>query len=221
MDYARLVPLVELSSSAMTKHFCRTRRVSDEQTEEQIESATDPKLEEVLSPSWARSTKDQLLRTAAEFDNYRKRQKRELDELKAYASEKVLLQMIPVLDNLDRAVGAVSEDKKNPLVQGVKMVADQFRQVLEAQGVKRFESLGKAFDPARHEGDSSSAETPDAAPGTVLEEFQSELFARRPGDSPGNGRCCARAGGRRAELTPIFAKPLAPGKMGSWVASSA
>lgn len=115
--------------------------------------------------------KDQLLRTAAEFDNYRKRQKRELDELKQYAGEKVLLTLIPVLDNLDRAVSA-APDKKDPVVNGVKMVADQFRQSLESHGVKKFESVGKPFDPSRHEA-IQEREAADMAAGTVVEEFQS------------------------------------------------
>ena len=115
--------------------------------------------------------KDQLLRTAAEFDNYRKRQKREFDELKAYAGEKVLLTLIPVLDNLDRALSS-APDKNDPVINGVKMVADQFRQALESHGVKKFEAVGKPFDPSRHEA-IQERESADVTPGSVVEEFQS------------------------------------------------
>jgi molecular chaperone GrpE len=153
--------------------------VSDEQIEDaesetaQSEQPADDaatKLAEAQAE--AQRNKDQLLRTAAEFDNYRKRQKREFDELKAFAAEKVLLQMIPVLDNLDRALAAVPDEKNDPLAKGVRMVAEQFRSVLEGQGVKRFETVGKPFDPSRHEA-IQQKETDDAAPGIVLEEFQS------------------------------------------------
>jgi len=116
--------------------------------------------------------KDALLRTAADFDNFRKRQRREMDELKKFAGEKVLLDLVPVLDNLTRALQASAQAKDpSTLLQGVKMVADQFRSALESHGLKGFESVGQAFDPQKHEA-ISEREDPSAAPGTVVEEFQ-------------------------------------------------
>ena len=147
--------------------------MSDEGEEVTMDAVEETVPAEEINPLEAEVVrlKDQLLRTAAEFDNYRKRQKREFDELKAYAGEKVLLTLIPVLDNLDRALSA-APDKKDPVINGVKMVADQFRQSLESHGVKKFEAVGKPFDPARHEA-IQEREAADVAPGSVVEEFQS------------------------------------------------
>jgi len=147
--------------------------VSDEGDEVTLEVQDNAPAADDVNPLEAELSrvKDQLLRTAAEFDNYRKRQKREFDELKAYAGEKVLVTLIPILDNLDRALSA-APDKKDPVVDGVKMVAGQFRRALEDHGVKKFEAVGKPFDPARHEA-IQERETNDMAPGSVVEEFQS------------------------------------------------
>jgi molecular chaperone GrpE len=119
------------------------------------------------------SLNDQLLRTAAEFDNFKKRARREMDETRVYAAEKLLLQLIPVLDNFERALAAtqILPEGSQAFVSGVKMVADQFRASLEQQGVKRYVSLGQPFDPSRHEA-VSEKESEDAKPGTVLEEYQ-------------------------------------------------
>lgn len=118
--------------------------------------------------------KDQLLRTAAEFENYKKRTRREMEETRAYAAEKLLLQMIPVLDNFDRALSVVQNvpEGAQSFVNGVKMVADQFRNSLEQQGAKRYVSVGQPFDPSRHEA-VSERETSEQRPGTVVEEYQS------------------------------------------------
>jgi molecular chaperone GrpE len=116
--------------------------------------------------------KDALLRTAADFDNYRKRQRREMDEMKKFATEKVLLDLLPALDNLQRALAASAQAKDpSSLLQGVKMVADQFRSALEGHGLKGFESVGQSFDPTKHEA-ISEREDGEAKAGTVVEEFQ-------------------------------------------------
>lgn len=117
-------------------------------------------------------TKDALLRTAADFDNFRKRQRREMDDLKKYAAEKVLLELLPALDNLQRAVAAAGQaGESDSLIKGVKMVADQFKAALENQGLKGFDSVGQKFDPMRHEA-ISEREQEGATPGNVVEEFQ-------------------------------------------------
>jgi molecular chaperone GrpE len=117
--------------------------------------------------------KDALLRTAADFDNFRKRQRREMDDMKKFAAEKVLLELLPALDNLQRALAAAGQPnaESQSLVQGVKMVAEQFRTALENQGLKGYDSVGQKFDPQRHEA-ISEREQAGVAPGTVVEEFQ-------------------------------------------------
>lgn len=115
--------------------------------------------------------KDALLRTAADFDNFRKRQRREMEDNKKFATEKVLLELLPALDNLQRALAAAGQGESQGLVQGVKMVADQFKTALENHGLKGYESVGQKFDPQRHEA-ISEREEPGKAAGTIVEEFQ-------------------------------------------------
>ncbi len=116
------------------------------------------------------SLRDQLLRLAADFDNFRKRTRREQEDIRRYGIETLLTDILPVLDNFDRAL-AHTAGEQNPLVQGVRMVAKQFHDVLGRYGVQSFTSVGDRFDPERHE---AVGQMPggDVEPGTVLEEAQ-------------------------------------------------
>jgi len=122
-------------------------------------------------------TKDLLLRQAADFENYKKRQQRELEDFRKYAIEKTIKELIPVIDNFDRALvaAAAPDTSLKTILDGVKMVADQFRLVLENQGIKGVSSLGQLFDPAKHEA-ISERETDEVKPGTVVEEYQKAYF---------------------------------------------
>jgi molecular chaperone GrpE len=115
---------------------------------------------------------ERLLRTAADFDNFRKRSRKELDDARAKAREDVLREMLPVVDNLERALAA-SETAAGAagIVDGVKLVLRQFASALDRFEVKGFTSVGEAFDPARHEAIAQVA-TADAQPGTVVAEMQ-------------------------------------------------
>jgi molecular chaperone GrpE len=114
--------------------------------------------------------RDQLLRLAADFDNFRKRARREQDETRKFGTERLLQDVLPVLDNLDRAVSH-AEGEDNPLVNGVRLVVRQFNDVLSRHGVQSFASAGKPFDPEQHEA-VSQAQRADVKPGTVLDEVQ-------------------------------------------------
>ena len=114
--------------------------------------------------------RDQLLRLAADFDNYRKRAVREQQEQRDYGITQLLHDILPVLDNLDRAL-AHSEGDTNPVVKGVRLVAKQFADTLTRYGVQSFASVGVAFDPERHEA-VAQAPSADKQPGTILEEMQ-------------------------------------------------
>ncbi len=114
--------------------------------------------------------KDQLLRLAADFDNYRKRTRKEMDEVRRYGIEGVLGDLLQVVDNLDRALSH-SEGDKSPVIQGVRMVQKQFSDVLSRFGVVSFSAMGQPFDPERHEA-VGQAPAGDKAPGTILEEAQ-------------------------------------------------
>ncbi len=114
--------------------------------------------------------RDQLLRLAADFDNYRKRSLREQKEARDFGTTAILHDVLPVLDNLDRAI-AHSENDEHPVAQGVRLVAKQFHEILTKHGVKPFSSLGAPFDPERHEA-VAQVPTADKQPGTVIEELQ-------------------------------------------------
>ncbi len=95
------------------------------------------------------SVKDQLLRTMAEYDNFRKRSAREKDALRADIITTVTSQFLPVMDNLIRALEADCSDEKYK--QGVQMIYDSFMSTLKNLGVEEIESDGADFDPAMHQ----------------------------------------------------------------------
>lgn len=110
---------------------------------------------------------DRWVRAAADLDNYKKRAQKEREEIQRFGAEKLVKDLLPVLDNLDRALAAAAAD--DPLVAGVKLVRSSFEQALARHGVKGFSALGQPFDPARHEA-LMQVPTADAAPGTVVLE---------------------------------------------------
>ncbi len=113
---------------------------------------------EALRGSLAAKTKevqglhDRLLRAHAELENVKKRAARDKAEFLKFATEGLLLEFLPVLDNLERAIASArSEVGSTSLLEGVEMTARLFLSVLEKAGVKPIEALGHPFDPAFHE----------------------------------------------------------------------
>ena len=111
---------------------------------------------------------DLLQRSRADFENYQKRIKRDLEEERRYAHLPFARELLPVLDNLQRALGADKrEGNLGSLVQGVAMVESQFLDVLRRFGVTLIDSLGRPFDPMLHEAVVQEPRT-DAEPGSVV-----------------------------------------------------
>lgn len=117
-----------------------------------------------------RELKDRLLRTAAEFENFKKRSKKEMDDAATRGREQLLKELLPALDNLERALKHAPEG--DPLAVGVKQTEKQLLQALERFGVTRFASLGKPFDPSVHDA-IQQMETTEHPAGTVAQEFAS------------------------------------------------
>ena len=117
-------------------------------------------------------TQQRMMRIAADYENFKRRSDREKDEIRRFGTEKLLLEMIPVQDNFDRALSHSqnSEDRQS-LLQGVEMVKRQFEGVLRKAGCEPFESLNAPFDPQRHEA-VQQIETAEHPPNTVVEEYQ-------------------------------------------------
>ncbi len=115
--------------------------------------------------------RDQWLRAAADFDNYRKRARRDVEEAQRKGLEQALLEVLPVSDNLERAVQAASAAKDvESIVDGVRMVLKFFEDALNRLGVERVASVGHLFDPSLHEA-VQQVETSDAPMGTIVAEM--------------------------------------------------
>jgi len=100
----------------------------------------------------AEEHRDRYLRAAAEFDNARKRAAREREEYTRYANESLLRELLPVLDNFERALqSARNETTAAAVTAGVELIQRELLRVLEKFGVTSFTSVGQPFDPERHE----------------------------------------------------------------------
>lgn len=93
---------------------------------------------------------DQYLRVCAEYDNFRKRTAKEREGVYADAYIDALTQILPILDNLDRAAAFSTEDPENPLAKGLELTRKSFVETLEKMGVVEIEATGKPFDPNLH-----------------------------------------------------------------------
>ncbi len=114
---------------------------------------------------------DRYLRAAADLENLRKRQKREMEDAKLESKGRVLKEMLPVVDNLERAIEhATASAGTNPIVEGVQLVLRQFLTAFERLEVTPIEAGGQPFDPNLHEA--ISQQESDAPPGTVVQVLQ-------------------------------------------------
>lgn len=122
----------------------------------------------------AQEYRDQLLRMAADLDNYKKRAAREKQEAIKFANESLLGKLIPVLDNFEMALAAVSSTPTaagDSLQQGVSMIQQQLKQVLTDAGLEEINAAGQPFDPNYHEA-VSQQESTDVAEGHVLQQLR-------------------------------------------------
>jgi molecular chaperone GrpE len=113
--------------------------------------------------------KELLLRRQAEFDNFRKRTERERSEYLQYAGMELVKDLLPVLDDFDRALK--TECSSPDYVKGVEMIYSRMYETLKKMGLEPVEAVGKPFDPHLHQA-VERVETKDASDGTILAEFQ-------------------------------------------------
>ena len=119
-------------------------------------------------------TKDRMLRIAADFENWKKRARKDHTDGESRAKEAVLRDFLEVVDNLERATASFADGKESDVKSvrdGVELVLRQFRSKLDRYQVKVVEALGQPFDPRLHEA-ISQAPSADAKPGSVLHELQ-------------------------------------------------
>ena len=134
------------------------------------QSAAEPDAEDAFKAEIAR-LKDQLLRTLADFDNFRKRSRREISDAERIAREDLLREFLPVFDNLERASQhAVGSTDIQSLADGIQMVMRQFLDTLAKLGIERVVTVGQPFDPAVHEA-VQQVESADLPAGSVAQEL--------------------------------------------------
>ncbi len=115
---------------------------------------------------------ERMLRAQADLENYKKRMLREKAELFNYRHEELIKELLPILDNLERAIENAKNSQDCPaLIEGIELTWKQFINCLEKFGVKSISSLGEKFDPGLQEA-MSQIESRDHAPNTVIEELQ-------------------------------------------------
>lgn len=139
--------------------------------EQETENPEILKLKDELSSKEAeiKRLSDSYMRLQADFANYKKRTEKEKASNIAYANEDLICDLLPVIDNFERAL-EVDDDKKDSFWEGVKLIYDQLTKVLIDNGVEEIEALGKKFDPNYHHA--ALMEESDEDEGTVLEVFQ-------------------------------------------------
>lgn len=116
---------------------------------------------------------DQILRMKADLENTKKRLERDKAEAIRFANEKLLVQVLPIVDNLDRALASLSEGHDaERVMQGLKLVQDELHRVLETHGVQKIESVGAPFNPEVHEAVGVEEAAKGVEEGTVVDEIQ-------------------------------------------------
>jgi len=127
----------------------------------------------VAQEALAKEKDDLLLRERAELENFKRRMQREKSESLRFASEPLLRDILPVIDNLERAVAhAKGSEGSQALVEGVELVLRSLLDTIGRHGVSRVKAKGEAFDPSLHEA-VGQVENTEVAPNTVLDEHQS------------------------------------------------
>ena len=144
------------------------------------ESRESPRAEGESKAREAAEAQDRYLRALADFDNFRRRVARERDDWRRQAQEELLREILPVLDNFDRALAAAPAsrvDDAGGFRAGVELIHRDFLSALERLGVRPFSAMGEPFDPQRHEA-VARVEQEDVADHTVVGEAQRGFLFR-------------------------------------------
>lgn len=117
-----------------------------------------------------RAREEELLRALAEMSNVQKRRKQETDAVLRYATESLVLDLLPVLDDLERALASNAGDPNDPVRAGVTLVRERLLQILRREGLEPIPAKGAPFDPTVHDAIAMAKASANVAPGTVIEE---------------------------------------------------
>lgn len=131
----------------------------------------------------AEAEKDRYLRLAAEFDNFKKRSAKRYAEIMERANDDLLLELLDVMDDFERALSTVSDEKKaskeskqQGILEGMKLIYDKLGRIMAGRGIEPMEALHKQFDPAFH--DAVMRSPSDHKEGTVIEVIQKGYLLR-------------------------------------------
>ena len=120
----------------------------------------------------AEESYDRFLRVSADFENFKRRSARELADFRKYANETLIRQLLPVVDNLERAIAStVAKDDGKSFVEGVGLTLKEILKVFEKFVVRPIDAIGKPFDPTFHQA-VMQEETDDQPENTIVEELQ-------------------------------------------------
>ncbi len=127
----------------------------------------------VTAQQQAQENYDRLLRVSAEFDNYKKRSSREMQEVVKYANERMAKELLGVVDNLERAIASAIQagGTDRALIQGVELTLNETLKILERHHVTPIQAVGQPFDPNFHQA-MLQMESDDQPPNTVVQELQ-------------------------------------------------
>jgi molecular chaperone GrpE len=166
---------VEKASSGVDEKK-ETANKKDANNQEGADEKADSKetLHEKLEAAQAESKEnyDRLLRVSAEFDNYKKRTTREMDDLRKFANESILKEILPVVDNLERALASTDpvDGSAQCFIEGIQMTHKEILKVFSQFGVKPVEALDQTFDPLFHQA-IMQEETDEKPDNTVIKEM--------------------------------------------------
>jgi len=115
---------------------------------------------------------DQLLRLRADFDNYRKRVEKEFKEVSKYGKSDIIVKLLPVVDNFEKAIATMESVKENKsIIEGISLIYRDLLDTMGKEGLKKIESAGKPFDPNLHHA-IMMKDTESGEEGMVIEEMQ-------------------------------------------------
>jgi len=157
--------IVELSGNGAPDETENSSVCTDADSPLSLEEQLAAKVKEA-SENW-----DRFLRERADLENYRKRVNREKEELLNYGNKSLIEEILPIIDNLERALTHASEDGLGALVEGIRMTHGMLLNSLKKFGVSPLETAGSPFDPAFHQA-MAQVPTGEHAPNTVIEEYQ-------------------------------------------------
>ena len=164
-----------------TKEDMNTEEVKNEETaseeaqaeEEAVQTSEEEKEEKTAKqPQKLEELNDKMMRTLAEFENFRKRSEKEKLQMFEIGAKSVIEKILPVMDNFERGLASVSEEEKaSPFAEGIQMVYKQMLTVFDEIGVKAIEAVGNEFDPNLHNA-VMTVEDEELESNTVCEEMQ-------------------------------------------------